>query len=269
MPFYTSEPYTCPYLPGQTARTQVWLPSHGYDAQSARLPGQRYGDLLRAGFRRSGDQIYRPACPSCQACIPLRIQVDLFVPNRSQQRAWNRYQQHLQAEIAYPHTDADADADAASYPDSDKNPSTSTSIALVQEEYQLYQTYQKARHSNGSMAKDDVTAYQDFITTSSVDSYLVRFKSHSTEGATRLCMVSIMDIISDGLSAVYTFYDPSPGQSYGTFGILWQIAHARQLGLPFVYLGYWISANPQMAYKANFIPHEIYLGGRWQTPKES
>jgi arginyl-tRNA--protein-N-Asp/Glu arginylyltransferase len=250
MPFYITEPYTCPYLPGKTAKTQVWLPSQGYDTQSAmqsaHVSAQGYGHLLRAGFRRSGDQIYRPQCPNCQACVPVRIGVDCFVPNRNQQRAWRRYHEQLQAEIGSASIEVNASA------------------SQVQEDYHLYQSYQKARHPQSSMARDDLAAYQDFMTTSSVDSCVVRFKNDSPNGVSTLCMVSLIDIVDDGLSAVYTFYDPSPGQSYGTFGILWQIAYTRQLGLPFVYLGYWIADNPQMAYKAHFTPHEVYTEGRWE-----
>jgi arginyl-tRNA--protein-N-Asp/Glu arginylyltransferase len=249
MPFYLSPTYPCPYLPGQTAQTQIWASFHSQTTQSHHVPMSTYGALTQAGFRRSGDQVYRPQCPQCQACVPLRLIVDRFQATRAQRRAWAAHQD-LQAHVG--------------------------PLTVQAQDYALYRAYQGARHARSPMAEDSMADYESFIMESPVDSCLVRFQEawpHSKRERERetqaqdhaLRMVSVIDILPDGLSAVYTFYDPAPSHSYGTFGILWQIEYARQLGLPFVYLGYWIKENPQMAYKARFHAHEIFINGRWET----
>ncbi|MBP9149986.1 MAG: arginyltransferase [Rhodoferax sp.] len=228
--FYDTATYPCSYLPGQIARSQVAAPTH--------LVGESAcSDLIEMGFRRSGAYIYRPHCESCHACISMRLPVAKFVASRSQRRAWQKHAA-LQATLSAP--------------------------SFVDEHYALYGRYQKSRHPGGGMDRDDVDQYLDFLVKSHVSSFLVEFRLPGPDGGSgALKMVSIIDRLFDGLSAVYTFYAPEPGQSFGSFSILWQVRLAQQLGLSHLYLGYWIEQCEKMSYKARFRPHERFVDGRW------
>lgn len=224
--FYMTAPYPCSYLPGLQARSQVATPAF-------LINSMLYSELVQHGFRRSGTFTYRPRCDDCQACVPLRVPARQFTANRSQQRAWKRHA-HLETSLHPLHDNA--------------------------EHYDLYQRYQRVRHPSGGMDNDDHESYQNFLLQSYVDSVLVEFRE---DGVLR--MVSLIDVLGDGLSSVYTFYDPDiPRARFGVYNVLWQIELCRRLKLDYVYLGYWIEHSRKMSYKTQYQPAQGLIDGVWQ-----
>ncbi|MGZ0019781.1 arginyltransferase [Nitrosomonas sp. wSCUT-2] len=229
--FHTTNPYSCSYLPGKLACSEVVTPEHSIDISA-------YAKLIQTGFRRSGHYIYRPHCEHCQACLSVRVKAKSFVPKRFQRRAWKQHQ-HLQVTAHPLHYDP--------------------------AHFALYQRYQTIRHAGGGMDQDCREQYHNFLLQSHVDSMLIEFRDLD-----QLRMVSIIDLLPDGFSSVYTFFDPDIAHaSFGTYSILWQIEQCRNLGMDYLYLGYWIQENRKMRYKINFQPLEVLLDGRWQLLDDS
>ncbi len=228
--FYLTAAYPCSYLQGRLARSQVATPASLVDTPV-------FSELARIGFRRSGSYVYRPRCDSCRACVPVRVPVSDFTPNRSQRRCLER----------------NSDLSLGLKP-----------LVFDETHYRLYARYQARRHAGGGMDQDDREQYRNFLLVSRVDSALAEF---SLDG--EVVMVGLIDRLMDGLSAVYTFYDPDlPRRSLGVYGVLTQVQLALRMGLPYLYLGYWIAESAKMVYKRNYRPLEGYVGGQWQRLEE-
>lgn len=229
--FYLTAPYACSYLPARMARSQVAAPGSLIDTTV-------YSELVRLGFRRSGQHVYRPRCDDCAACTPVRLPVAQFKPNRAQRRCQQR----------------NRDLDLRLRP-----------LVFEESHFQLYRRYQQARHAGGGMDQDDREQYRNFLLQSRVESGLLEF---TLQG--EVVMVALVDRLLDGLSAVYTFFAPDlPRRSLGVYGVLSQIRLARDMDLPYLYLGYWIADCRKMAYKQAYRPLEARVGGHWQPmPQE-
>lgn len=223
---YITAVHPCPYLPERQAMNLLVDP--GY-----KMTAELYGRLLDSGFRRSGGDVYRPHCRYCSACVSSRIPVSTFQPNRSQRRNWKR-NQDLRVVV--------------------------NRRGFKREYATLYRHYIKQRHVGGGMDTDDMNTFAGFLLSDWCKTLLVEFWEQE-----HLLAVAAVDELKDGLSSVYTFFDPSASESrgLGTFAVLWQIEQAHQCGLQFVYPGYWIAESPKMRYKTNFQPMEGLVNGTW------
>lgn len=230
--FYVTAPQPCPYLEGRMER-KLFTALQGSEAQ-------RLNDSLsKQGFRRSQNVLYRPSCADCAACLSARIEVGAFTPSRGQRRALYR-NRHL-----------------------DRRASSAWATA---EQYALFRRYLEARHADGGMADMDAFEFAAMIEESPIRTRVVEYTSRET-GA--LVAVGLTDVLDDGVSMVYSFFEPGlPRQSLGTYIILDHVEMAREAGLPYVYLGYWVPGSPKMGYKAAFAGLEVYSGGEWQKMRD-
>jgi arginine-tRNA-protein transferase len=225
--FFATASVPCPYVPGRAERKLV------VELAGRSAPGF-YDALSRAGFRRSHRFAYRPACRSCAACVPVRIAVEDFVHTRSTRRVRNANSGLAGALLA---------------------PRAST------EQFRLFVAYQRSRHRDSDMAAMNYGEYRAMIEDTALRTGVVEFR----EPGGALVAVSLIDRLDDGLSAVYSFYDPTRTRgSLGTWSILWLVEECRRQALPYVYLGYWIAESPKMAYKARFPALERLADGQWE-----
>lgn len=226
--FYVTAPQPCPYLEGRMER-KLFTALQGENAE-------RLNDSLsQQGFRRSQNVLYRPSCAECSACLSARIDVAAFSANKSQKRTIKR--------------NMDLDRRA-------------TSPWATEDQYDLFRRYLDARHAHGGMADMDVFEFAAMVEETPIRSRVVEYTDSASKD---LVAVSLTDVLQDGLSMVYSFYAPEQAnRSLGTYMILDHIDIARENGLPYVYLGYWVPGSKKMGYKAKFSGLEVYAGGEWR-----
>ncbi len=230
--FYVTAPQPCPYLEGRMER-KLFTALQGDGANDL-------NDVLsHQGFRRSQNVLYRPSCADCNACMSARIDISRFTPSKSQKRTIRR-NANLQRRA--------------------------TSPWATEDQYELFRRYLDSRHADGGMADMDVFEFAAMIEETPIRSRVVEYTDRDTH---ELIGVSLTDVLSDGLSMVYSFFSPNlPRNSLGTYLILDHIEIAREAGVPYIYLGYWVPGSSKMGYKANFSGLEVYTGGRWQVLEE-
>jgi leucyl-tRNA---protein transferase len=234
--FYLTAPSPCPYLAGREER-KVFTHLVG-----DRAPG--LNDLLtHGGFRRSQSIAYRPACEGCRACVSVRVIADEFRPTQSMRRIFAR------------NSDVIGEMRA---------------LVPTSEQYSVFRAYLDARHHDGGMADMTVLDYAMMVEDSHVKTRLVEYRRRGPDssingrGAGKLLGVALTDVLNDGLSMVYSFFDPEEGsRSLGTLMILDHIERARRMGLPYVYLGYWVDGSHKMDYKGRFLPQERLMPDSW------
>ena len=231
--FYVTAPQPCPYLDGRLER-KLFTALQGDQAQKLN------DTLSKQGFRRSQNVLYRPSCAECSACLSARIRVADFRPNRTQRKILSRAA-HLRR--------------------------NATSPWATEDQFALFRRYLDARHADGGMADMDIFEFAAMIEETPIKSRVIEYTRPAGEGeqGRPLAAVCLTDVFDDGLSMVYSFYDPALADlSLGTHVILDHVAIAREAGLPYVYLGYWVPGSRKMGYKSGFSALEIYKGGRWQ-----
>ena len=229
--FFITAPAPCPYLPGQLER-KVFTHLVGQDARSLNT------QLSRGGFRRSQNIAYRPACEGCGACISVRVPVKQFSLSNSFERVMAR------------------NKDLVAMP---------VRAKATSEHYGVFRDYIDTRHGSGGMAEMSVLDFAAMVDETFVDSHLFEYRFATTNGeAGELVGAVLVDMLDDGLSLIYSFYEPTlEKRSLGTFIILDQIQRAKRMGLDYLYLGYWVNGSPKMAYKARFLPQERLTPDGW------
>ncbi|PIE07336.1 MAG: arginyltransferase [Rhodobacterales bacterium] len=230
--FYVTAPQPCPYLDGRMERKL-------FTALQGEQAGELNDTLSKQGFRRSQNVLYRPSCAECAACLSARIRVADFTLSKSQRRIRRRNSQLLRRTRA---------------------------PWATEEQYDLFRRYLDSRHADGGMADMDVFEFAAMIEETPIKSRVIEYAAPDPTSPTgrALTAVCLTDVLDDGLSMVYSFFDPEKrANSLGTFLILDHIHLAREAGLPYVYLGYWVAGAAKMEYKSRFSPLEIYVGGEW------
>ncbi|MFK7816059.1 MAG: arginyltransferase [Gammaproteobacteria bacterium] len=226
MDFYQTPIHPCGYLPNQYSLNIFADPNEEISTQT-------YSWLIDYGFRRNGNHLYRPQCPECNACVPTRVCIDEFKPNRSQKRSL-KFNQDLEI--------------------------NEVQNNFKQEHFDLYTKYLQSRHSDGPMSQSTRKDYEEFILGTWSETSLLEFRLDK-----KLISVAVFDVLPQGLSAVYTFFDDEYNKrGLGTLAVLKLIQRTEQLKLPYLYLGYWIKESQKMNYKVNFRPIEGYVGKNWQ-----
>lgn len=224
--FYATPEHECSYLKNKTAKTLFVDPQ-------AEIDQGTYSQLSDLGFRRSGKHIYRPHCEGCKACISVRIPLAVFKASKGQRRIINK-NRDLHAEI--------------------------TPAKFTEEYYTLYSRYINERHHDGDMYPPSLEQFNSFLVEGEEHTHFIEFRNEDGQ----LLAVSVVDMLSQGMSAIYTFYDPSyPKRSLGTYCILWQLQHCESKGLNYLYLGYWVKECRKMNYKVSFAPFELLIEGHW------
>lgn len=226
IPLFKTEQSPCSYLEKKNASSIFVHPSFTLDTTI-------YSQLIEQGFRRSGDEVYAPHCPTCSDCIPARLLVKKFQPSRSQKRCIKK---NLQTKVIV------------------------KPAQFEQAHFDLYLRYQNHKHSGGNMADSSEEDYIKFLSSHWCNTLFVEFLIDE-----KLAAVAIVDLLDNALSAVYTFFDPDfSSYSLGTYAVLWQQIHAKEMGLEFVYLGYWIEECQKMSYKKQFQPIQGFIDKEWR-----
>ena len=229
--FYVTAPQPCPYLEGRMERKL-------FTALQGEYATKLNDALSKQGFRRSQNVLYRPSCAECSACLSARIRVADFTPSKSQRRTLRK--------------NGDLTRNA-------------TAPWASEDQYALFRSYLDGRHAEGGMADMDIFEFAAMIEETPIRSRVIEYKEPVENGGdAELTAVCLTDVLDDGLSMVYSFYDPTGKRdSLGTYVILDHIRIAQEAGLPYVYLGYWVPDSPKMSYKARFSALEVYQGGAW------
>ncbi len=232
MHFYKTPNYYCSYIKGNLAKSEVFV-------AKSKLNEKTYTQLIQEGYRRSGSLSYKPSCDKCNKCIPIRISIDQFSPSKTQRRIYKKLNPLLSSFY-----------EKLSYND---------------EHFNLYSSYQKKRHPTNKIDSISKENYKKFLLESNVNTEIFSFRNHKND----LKIICILDILVDGLSSFYTFYDPDElKSSLGTYSILWQIEECKRRKKSFLYLGYWIKQSKKMSYKAKFRPYQILIDGKWTSVNE-
>jgi arginyl-tRNA--protein-N-Asp/Glu arginylyltransferase len=230
--FYVTAPQECPYLEGRKERKL-------FTALQGDLANELNSSLSKQGFRRSQNVLYRPSCADCSACMSARIDVRRFAASKSQKRVMRK----------------NAVLDRRT-----------NSPWATEDQYDLFQRYLASRHANGGMADMDVFEFANMIEETPIKTRVIEYSSHESRDLAAVCLTDVLD---DGVSMVYSFFDPDlAANSLGTYVILDHVRIAQEIGLPYVYLGYWVPGSTKMGYKANFSGLEIYRGSRWEAIDE-
>ena len=227
IPLVVTEQHPCSYLDKRNSQSAFVHPSFSLNTAI-------YSQLIEQGFRRSGNEVYTPHCPTCSKCIATRLLVNRFIPNRSQKRCIKKNQQT--SVIVKP-------------------------AKFEQAHYDMYMRYQKHKHGDGGMADSSEDDYINFLASRWCNTLFVDFSINE-----ELAAVAIVDLLDNALSAVYTFFEPRFSQySLGTYAVLWQQKHAKELGLEYVYMGFWIENCRKMSYKIQFQPMQGFIDNEWKN----